>query len=787
VEVRLNRPARALLIFLVAFLAAVSPCEVSFSQDASSRETEDFDYANGLFSRGMYDFAVDAYRDFVRSHPASGYVELAKYRVGECFFLANKYEEALNQFGIFIQQYPTGDLSRKADLRRGQIFSLKGDYARAEQLLAPMALDLTGESSTAAKYYLGSMYLKKGDYTTAENMLSSVVVSQLSAGYKSFAYMNLGDIYVGRENYLRAASAYDDAMKSAKNASTAAQATLRMANAYYMAGDYPKAAGFYRKTIDDPEASGFFEDAAVGLLSSMYNAKEYDSVIGFWETFLDRAETDEVKAEIMHIAANSYFAEENYAAAAGMYANDYALYPATKYGRRAGLDEKYALYKHSRLDECLAGLETFIASDANQDMRDEAMYLKAKTLAAMGRKDEAITLYNAVSETYKDSAFNKESLYDKAWLAEGSSQTQQGAIYFEEFAGKYPDDPRSPAALLKAAQDNLSIKRFKEAETDYARFLEVFASSPLREKVLYQMGMLYLIQEDYDKAIEYYSLFIKEYPSSSGREGAVYSIAQANMGKQEWDKAIEGFSSITGDPSSELYDKAMESLAHCYFEKGDQARTAETFRSLMAGRPAYKLKESIYQWATEYYLKKGEPARSIEVLEARQKAYPEAVLDGVISYMYGENYRKTGQTEKAAEYFGKAIAANVSAPFLERAHIGMGNIYADRGEFDKAFEEYSKALEGNRDNLTNSMARMEMGNVKYKMMEYSAAAKEYMMVAILYDDEDVCSKALFRAADSFEKSGAADKAAEALKELVARYPDCEFAKKAAEEIGRLKK
>ena len=117
----------------------------------------------------------------------------------------------------------------------------------------------------------------------------------------------------------------------------------------------------------------------------------------------------------------------------------------------------------------------------------------------------------------------------------------------------------------------------------------------------------------------------------------------------------------------------------------------------------------------------------------------------------------------------------------------MGNIHADKGEFDKAFEEYAKALEGNRDNLTNSMARMEMGNVKYKMMDYNAAAKEYMMVAILYDDKDMCSKALSRAADSFEKAGAASKAAEALKELVARYPDSELAKKAAEDIGRLKK
>lgn len=782
----MNRPLRGLIVSFWALLFALSPSAGAFSQDAASRETEEFDYANGLFARGMYDLAVDAYRDFVRSHPASRYTELAKFRVGESFFLSGKYDEAISQFGVFLKDYPAGEYSKKAELRRGQILSLKGDYARAEQILKPMAGEISGESSTAAKYYLGSMYLKKGDYTTAESMLGNVVVSQSSEGYKSFAYMNLGDIYVERKDYPKAASAYDNAVRSAKDASTAAQAVFRTANAYYLAGDFVKAAGYYKKTVDDPEAADLFDDAALGLLSSMYNAGDYKAVGGAWEGLLAGTKDGEAGAQMMYIAANALFAEKDYSGAEALYARGHALYPATKYGKRAWLDEKYALYKLGRFDDCLAALETFMAS-VGEEMRDEAMYLKAKTLAAMGRKEEAVALYDAVSGTYKDSAFNKEALYDKAWLLAGPGPNAEAAGYFEKFAREYPEDPRSPAALLKAAQDNLGMKRFKEAEADYTAFLSVFPSSPLREKALYQTGMLYLTQEEYDKAIEYYGLFIKEYPSSPGMEGAVYSIAQANQGKREWDKAIEGFSKVSADASGQLYEKAMESLAHSYFEKGDQAKTAETFYALVKAKPAYKLRESIYRWVAEYYLKKEEPAKSIEVLEARDANYPESAAGGETDYMYGENYRRMGQEAKASEYFAKAVARNAPAPFLERAHIGMGNIHAGRGEYEKAFGEYEKALEGSRDNLTNSMARMEMGNVKYKMMDYNAAAKEYMMVAILYDDKDICPKALFKAADSFEKAGVPGKAAEALKELLARYPGSELAAQASEKMGRLKK
>ncbi len=58
-----------------------------------------------------------------------------------------------------------------------------------------------------------------------------------------------------------------------------------------------------------------------------------------------------------------------------------------------------------------------------------------------------------------------------------------------------------------------------------------------------------------------------------------------------------------------------------------------------------------------------------------------------------------------------------------------------------------------------------------------------MMVAILYEDEDLCSKALYRAGDSFDNAGKPDKAIDVFKELVERYPNNELAKKAEKKIS----
>jgi TolA-binding protein len=70
-------------------------------------------------------------------------------------------------------------------------------------------------------------------------------------------------------------------------------------------------------------------------------------------------------------------------------------------------------------------------------------------------------------------------------------------------------------------------------------------------------------------------------------------------------------------------------------------------------------------------------------------------------------------------------------------------------------------------------------------MDFEEAAKQYMMVAILYDDEELCPEALFQAGLSFEKAGKPEEALEAYRELMRRYPGKTFSSKAADNVRRI--
>jgi len=58
------------------------------------------------------------------------------------------------------------------------------------------------------------------------------------------------------------------------------------------------------------------------------------------------------------------------------------------------------------------------------------------------------------------------------------------------------------------------------------------------------------------------------------------------------------------------------------------------------------------------------------------------------------------------------------------------------------------------------------------------------MVAILYDDDELCPQAFYKAGESFNKAGLKDKSREMFTELIEKYPESPLAVKAREQLER---
>jgi TolA-binding protein len=97
----------------------------------------------------------------------------------------------------------------------------------------------------------------------------------------------------------------------------------------------------------------------------------------------------------------------------------------------------------------------------------------------------------------------------------------------------------------------------------------------------------------------------------------------------------------------------------------------------------------------------------------------------------------------------------------------------------KAIDEFQAAMtESPEDNTVTMRARFEIADAQRLKGNLEEAYKTYMLVAILYDNEQYTSEALFQAGEIFTKLGKNDEAKKAYQEVVnsTRKPSAEKAK-----------
>ncbi len=634
-------------VLVTAFIAIEGSFSYSIEEN-NTRETEEFDFANGLFSRGMYDMAIGAYEDFAKKYPESSFSELANYQRAECYFLSADYIKARESFAAFSSKYPASKYLVRTRLREGQIYYLKGEYAPAQKILADVVQGDNGEDKESpwiAKYYLANIRFSQGDYDAAKNMLEGLLSEDAGGEHKPFAYMNLGDIYTKLEKYTEAAGAYEKAASLSKNKKTSLQGTFSAGGAYYLAGDHLKAQEFYRKVIVASEDPKMLDNSIIGLLSALRESGKNKQIIEESKKLLTLVDSNEARSQVLFMMASGYFNENQFREAAKAYAETAKMYPKTKFGLKSKLNECWALYRSGQIEKCLSNIDVYVSRAI--ELLDEALYIRAKAFVAAGKVANATQAYKDLINNFKRSDFHREALYEIGWLYSQEGDPVSAISYFEMFAKKYPEDERSPEVLLKAAQENVKRGSLEGAEDNFNSFLIKHGSDPLAENVLYQLGGVYLERGSFGKAVETYEKFLKKFPTSKAVDSAVFNMGQAYQKQEKWSRAVEVYSALTQASESAFYGTAMEASAYCKFQQEDYDAASNMYFDLVIKKTGFTLPEGVYKWTAAYYIEKGENNRSLKMLEILSVKYPENSLAGEVSFMFAENYAAIDNESKA--------------------------------------------------------------------------------------------------------------------------------------------
>jgi TolA-binding protein len=766
---------------MAVVLAAGCSCAAAKSEELTEtrQEAEDFDFANGLLSRGMYDMAASAYGDFLRRYPESVYARDARYRKAEAYFLQKDNDKALAEFTQLLAGDISPAMAAEARLRIGQIKYASGKLEEA-RLMMEEALTTPGaeeQAIMAAEYYLAELLIKSGKRDEARKAFEAFIERYEQGSYSGFAAMNLGDIYMEEKEYGKAAATYAAAVPVLEETGLKAEADLREAEALKFSGEKEKALQKYREILSRYPEQEIKDRAALGEVSVNYGAGDNKAAIDSARALLPGMKVAEEICRVKFLLAGSYLNTDRFSEAREIYGEIDGQCASARMERRAKLNNSWAGYKLGLYEQCLKETGAYLNAYPEEEA-DEALYLRGKTLGAMNRWDEAIDEYDALLDKYADSMFRREALYDKGWACDRAGKTEAGLFAHREFIEEFPGDERSPGLLLKIAQERLQSKEYDQAIELYERFLAEYAKDPQRQFAMYQMARAFYEAGRYGDAIRTYDEILEDFPYSEITGNVFYWRAISYQKQENWDKAIMDFREAA-NKGGELAVKASEAVAFSLFQKGEEEEAADAYYAVISesiGTHA-GIQKGIYLWTAEFYTARQENEKALEVLRSMEKAYPGASGPDVL-YLFGENSRLTGKDKDAVEYFQKALAAGAASPRKERCYLGMGRALLKLGEKEKAIAALENALSGDRDNVTGAQARMEMGNIYSEDEDHAQAARQYAMVAILYDDKDLSPKALFMAAEAFKKAGSPGESEKLLRELQERFPDHPMAEQA---------
>ncbi len=332
-----------------------------------------------------------------------------------------------------------------------------------------------------------------------------------------------------------------------------------------------------------------------------------------------------------------------------------------------------------------------------------------------------------------------------------------------------------PAPVTRRSTDEFSESAARESEAPDRRQLD-YANALFTRKL-------------YDLAIPEYQKYLDDYSGRSGRANAYFSIGECYRNLNRSSSARTNFQKVLSDYSdSDFAGPAAYVLAEMAFTQKDYSGALPLFH-----RSAAKSKESAVALSARYF-----EARCLEILDRKDEAAD--IYQEVAEAGNPNPYREDARLTAASILIGRgrkidafkqyeALSNETQKPAVKAEAAVRGGIIAldlvqaGKGKIDKAMVDRATSLLQKGRSLPEAgkfraIAQVGLRRLQYQTGQYAELLADYKK-ELEKLPEAAQVEVMLLAANSERQLGHAEKAEELYRQIIARYPDREEAKKAA--------
>ncbi len=359
--------------------------------------------------------------------------------------------------------------------------------------------------------------------------------------------------------------------------------------------------------------------------------------------------------------------------------------------------EYYRGWVHYRLNNLKQAAElydSFIQSYKDHDLTPNALYNGAWCYFSMGEYAKAQSLFSELAKI-KKGTLSVKALFLEGKCLNNLKKRDEALTIFQRLSNEHPDSPYSDDALFEYANILGDMGKIKEAASGYQRLFDKYPKSPLAPEALYKKGEILFSNEQYEEAKTSFSEYRNNYPEGKLIDASLYweGLSAYRLGNEHgatllWEIIINTYK------ESPFRADALRQSAEVYVSFGEYRRALDLYTILIDTYPDYGGAADVNLRAEEiryliFGLGKKEAEltaiisrnRGVKTIEGRK-----AMLELSRIYIF-ENEKKL---ERAFQMLGQVMleddpATNAEAQFL------LGEYYFKSGDFVKAGEEFFNA------------------------------------------------------------------------------------------------
>ena len=746
--------------------------------EASDRRQ--LDYANGLFSRKLYDLAAPEYEKFLGPYPGAPGRSSAYFYLAECYRALNRTSAARTSFQSVLDNYGDSEFAGPAAYGIAEILFNQKDFGGALTLFHKAAAKSKEPALALSARYFEARCLENVDRKDeALNLYQQVAETKNPNPYREDARMAAGTIALAKGRKLDAFRNYEALANETQKPALKAEATVR---AGMVAVDLQqtekgktdkammeKALSLLQKGRSLPEAGKWRAIAQVGLLRLQYQSGQYDKVIAEYKRG-EKEIPEEVRAEMMLIVGNSHRQLGRTKEADEIYRQIIDKYPAKEEAKDAQYQRLINFYNTNDAN-LLAEIDGYLSTNPTPERADQAKLLKAEHFYKEQKFADAAPIYTELRASHLSPKLRAESAYKLGWCYVQLKDGVNVIDAFDYFIKGFPDSAQMPSALTQRALANQATKNYDAALEDLNTLLTKFPGAREREAALQQKALILGQKDDAKGMADTFRQLLKEFPKSSVAAQANYYIGKAAFEAKDYKGALAPLDAARRLNNEQYYNLATLRIVSSFFYLKDRPALTREVDAYVAASPEARIPAEILEWlGLQYYNEKNyeAAARFLELLGKTETLG--SVKPDFWFYLADAQTRLKNfpQAEAAYEKYLQ-VATDPAAKAKTLLALGAAKISAHKpDDAQKIAEEIMSLQPAGR---VNAEARLLAGDVQVERQNFDEAGKAFMGVALLYDDPAITPRALQKAALAYQKAGKNEEADRVAKQLREKYPD----------------